>query len=94
MTLTVNFNTTEKAVHFSKRLVHSELFFFSSQDRRTVNNRTYYFLLFLYHVSLEPAGILDFPARYVNIYYRQTNLLNFTKQRVKLEFTKPFHQTL
>ncbi|MDY3303729.1 MAG: hypothetical protein SOW78_05565 [Clostridia bacterium] len=40
MALTVNFNTTEKAVHFSKRLVHSELFFFSSQDRRTVNNRT------------------------------------------------------
>ena len=25
--LMVNFNTTEKAVHFSKRLVHSELFF-------------------------------------------------------------------
>ena len=40
LALTVNFNTTEKAVHFSKRLVHSELFFFSSQDRRTVNNRT------------------------------------------------------
>ena len=33
LALMVNFNTTEKAVHFSKRLVHSELFFFSSQDR-------------------------------------------------------------
>ena len=26
---------------------------------------------------LNPAGISDFPARYVNIYYRQTFLLNF-----------------
>ena len=50
---------------------------YSCQDRRTVNNRTYYFLfLFSRTNPLEPAGILDFPARYVNIYYRQTILLN------------------
>ena len=79
----VNFNTTEKAVHFSKRLVHSELFFFSSQDRRIVNNRTYYFSLFFQlifpkQISSKPARILDFLAsdsicKYQN---RQTNLLN------------------
>ena len=59
--------------------IHSSIFrhnFYSCQVGRTVNNRTYYFFaVFLYHFSSEPAGISNFPARYVNIYYRQTNLL-------------------
>ena len=32
--------------------------------------------ILLNHFPLEPAGMWDFPARYVNIYYRQTIIFN------------------
>ena len=42
----------------------------------THNMDLIFFPYFFNCFSLKPAGISDFPARYVNIYYRQTNVLN------------------